>query len=386
MAKVNQEKRRFLKHSLYGLSLYGTGVVSSSVLTGCSGRLGSRLQAADVNGVRLPAGFRSRVIAQSSQPVLPGQDYRWHAAPDGGACFPQAGGGWIYVSNSEMPRGGVGAIVFDAQGIITDAYSILQNTRQNCSGGATPWGSWLSCEEVKTGQVWECYPDGKSAAVVRPALGTFTHEAVAVDVLSGQLYLTEDKTNGCLYRFTADRFNRNGFPELASGLLEVLAEVAAGDLHWLPIPDPQALHQQTRYQQLSAKTFNGGEGIAYYDGQLVFTTKGDNRVWSYAIKDQQLTVLYDIEESLTPVLSGVDNVIVSYGGEIYVAEDGGDLQIVVIDKRGDLYPIVQMQGHDASELTGIAFSPDNKRLYFSSQRGVTGRSENGITYEITGPF
>ena len=65
-----------------------------------------------------------------------------------------------------------------------------------------------------------------------------------------------------------------------------------------------------------------------------------------------------------------------------LAADGGDLQIVVIDNQGGLYPIVQLEGHDASEITGVAFSPDGKRLYFSSQRGTTGLSENGVSYEI----
>jgi secreted PhoX family phosphatase len=57
---------------------------------------------------------------------------------------------------------------------------------------------------------------------------------------------------------------------------------------------------------------------------------------------------------------------------------------VVIDALGKLYPVVQLVGHDQSEVTGVAFSPDRKRLYFSSQRGNTGRSENGVTYEVTG--
>jgi len=49
-------------------------------------------------------------------------------------------------------------------------------------------------------------------------------------------------------------------------------------------------------------------------------------------------------------------------------------------------PLLQLVGHDYSEITGPAFSPDGSRLYFSSQRGITGRSEAGITFEITGPF
>ena len=67
-----------------------------------------------------------------------------------------------------------------------------------------------------------------------------------------------------------------------------------------------------------------------------------------------------------------------------MAEDGGDLQIIVIDEHGNLYPIAQLEGHDRSEIAGLAFSPDGKRLYFSSQRGVSGRSEDGVTFEISG--
>lgn len=384
---VDITKRQFLKQGLCGLSVYGVGAICSNVLFGGISRSHDVvLQSADENGVRLPLGYACRIVAHSGQAVIKGKNFIWHAAPDGGACFSADKGGWIYVSNSEMPStGGAGALVFDAKGKVVDAYSILENTSNNCAGGATPWGSWLSCEEVDNGQVWECYPDGKTPAVVRPALGVFNHEAVAVDTVKHHLYLTEDKKDGCLYRFTADAFFSAGHADLSSGLLEVAAK--QGDskvLAWSTVPDPQAALQATRYQVPSALTFNGGEGIAYHDGQIIFTTKGDNRVWSYHTQSQQLSILYDASNSLTPILTGVDNVTVSQDGDIYVAEDGGDLQIVVIDKQGGLYPIVQLEGHDRSEITGIAFSPDGRRLYFSSQRGSSGLSENGITYEIQG--
>ena len=384
---VDLTKRRFLKHGLCGLSVYGTGAVWSNVLLGgCSNQQSNALLDADENDVRLPAGFSSRIIARSSEPVITGQGHLWHAAPDGGACFARDGGGWVYVSNSEVePNGGVGAIVFNADGEVTDAYSILENTRRNCAGGATPWGSWLSCEEVDDGRVWECYLDGQTPAVVRPALGVFNHEAVAVDEVYKHLYLTEDKPDGCLYRFTADTLDSDGFPDLAAGRLEVAVRQSGQQtLSWSAVPDPQALQQATRYQVASALSFDGGEGIAYFDGRIIFTSKGDNRVWSYHTTSQVLEIVYDAADYMTPILTGVDNVTISQSGDIYVAEDGGDLQIVVIDGQGGLYPIVQLAGHDQSEVTGVAFSPDGKRLYFSSQRGVTGRSVNGITYEITG--
>ena len=384
---IDKTKRRFLKQGLCGLSVYGVGAIwSNALLGGYSNAQSTVLQPVDANGVRLPVGYSSRIIAQSGQAVITGQDFTWHAAPDGGACFAADNGGWIYVSNSEMPSsGGVGVLVFDVKGDVSDAYSILENTNRNCAGGASPWGSWLSCEEVDNGQVWECYPDGKTTAVVRPALGVFNHEAVAVDTVKHHLYLTEDKIDGCLYRFTADNFISAGHADLSSGVLEVATKQSDYDeLAWSPVPDPKATLQATRYQVPSAMTFNGGEGMAYHDGRIIFTTKGDNRVWSYHTQSQQLGILYDASDSLTPVLTGLDNVTVSQGGDIYVAEDGGDLQIVVIDKQGELYPIVLLEGHDSSEITGLAFSPDGKRLYFSSQRGTSGLSENGISFEIMG--
>lgn len=391
-------KRLFLKQSLSAISACGVGALWSSVLLGgCSGvryHQDAQLRPADANGVRLPVGFSSRIVAQSGQAVIPGQSFLWHNAPDGGACFALSDGGWIYVSNSEVSiTGGVSSLVFAADGSLIDAYAILKDTNRNCAGGATPWGHWLSCEEVGAGRVWECDPKGKMSAIVRPALGVFNHEAIAFDKNTQQLYLTEDRPDGCLYRFTAGQRNNEGYVDLSAGRLEVailqnsaIADLNGAMLDWQDVPDPLAQVQETRHQVASAARFNGGEGIVYHDGKIIFTTKGDNRVWAYSIANQQLGIIYDELDSLTPILTGVDNVTVAKNGDIYVAEDGGDLQIVVIDNQGRLYPIAQLEGHDKSEITGVAFSPDGKLLYFSSQRGVTGLSENGLTYEIKGPF
>lgn len=387
---VDLPKRRFLKRSLLGFSAIGVGAVWTKTLLTKTPLLDEHLLPPDENGVRLPVGLSSKIIARSSKTVIAGGEYVWHSAPDGGACFDAAGligkAGWIYVSNCEMsPAGGVGAIVFDEAGRVVDAYSILENTHRNCAGGATPWGSWLSCEEINSGRVWECYPDGKTPAVVRPALGVFNHEAVAFDDKHKHLYLTEDKSDGCLYRFSADKLTDDGFPDLSAGILEVAVKSKNLEiLDWVVLPDPLAQHKNTRHQIKNTFTFDGGEGIAYYEGQIIFTTKGDNRVWSYETTSHRLKIVYDKDESLTPILAGVDNVMVSPSGEIYVAEDGGDLQIVVIDAQGGLYPVVQLEGHDRSEIAGIAFNPDADRLYFSSQRGTTGQSDAGITFEISG--
>lgn len=346
----------------------------------------SELLPPDQNGVRLPAGFASRIVARSSQKIF---SYTWHAAPDGGATFATEDGGWIYVSNSELDNqtGGVGALRFNAAGDIVDAYPILQHTNRNCAGGHTPWQTWLSCEETDNGRVWECDPFGRNAAQVRNALGIFRHEAVAVDTQNKQLYLTEDQTDGCLYRYTAHSFDHAGHPNLDDGFLEVaeVIEGRVGSVRWHPLPDPLAIKIPTRRQVSRSTRFNGGEGIWYQQGVIYFTTKGDNRVWAYDVRQNRISVLYNASHYLSPVLTGVDNITANAAGELLVAEDGGNMQIVVLT-HGKVLPLLQLVSHDRSEITGQAFSPDGARLYFSSQRGTSGKADGGVTFEITGPF
>ncbi|MFI9641018.1 alkaline phosphatase PhoX [Micromonospora sp. NPDC051925] len=348
--------------------------------TGPYGPLGT----ADGNGLQLPAGFTSRVIARSRQ-VVPGTSYTWHNAPDGGACFP-AGTGWIYVSNSEIPlSGGASAVRFAADGTITSAYRILSGTNQNCAGGATPWGTWLSCEEVSRGFVYETYPQGGTDAVQRPALGRFTHEAAAADPVRQVIYLTEDESDGCFYRFRPTVWG-----DLSAGTLEVLVAGTAtsGPVSWARIPDPDGSPKATRKQVSGAKRFDGGEGCWYADGTCWFTTKGDNRVWAYDVVGQRIELAYD--DSLvtggSAPLTGVDNITGTRSGDLYVAEDGGDMEINMITPSGVVTPFVRITGQSSSEITGPAFSPDGSRLYFSSQRGTSGVSAGGITYEVRGPF
>ena len=62
------------------------------------------------------------------------------------------------------------------------------------------------------------------------------------------------------------------------------------------------------------------------------------------------------------------------------------MQLVAITPAGAVVPMLQLVGHSSSEITGPAFDPGGGRLYFSSQRGTTGNSADGVTFEITGPF
>ncbi len=343
------------------------------------------LQAANAHGIQLPAGFTSRIIARSTQTVT-GTSYAWHQAPDGGACFAD-GSGWIYVSNSEIDAasgGGASAIRFSAAGAITGAYRILGNSNINCAGGATPWGTWLSCEEVERGRVFETDPRGVNAAVSRPAMGRFKHEAAAADPVRRVIYLTEDEPDGCFYRFIP-----NTWGNLASGRLQVArgGTGTSGAITWANVPDPDGSPTATRNQVSGVKRFNGGEGCWYQSGVCYFTTKGDNRVWAYNAAASTIELAYD--DSLVsgaPPLTGVDNIVGSRSGDLYVAEDGANMEICLITPNDVISVFARINGQSSSEITGPAFNPAGNRFYFSSQRGTTGSSSAGITYEVTGPF
>ena len=404
---ITKGRREFLRHGLVGMGVLVTGALVSScrestppatggMISDLKRKLGRRLcslgplREADENGVALPDGFTSRIVARSGQEPVAGCGYRWHAAPDGAAVYAVEDGGWIYVSNCELggERGGVGALRFDAGARVVNAYPILENTTLNCSGGSTPWGSWLSCEEFDLGRVWECDPRGKEPAVVWPALGVFKHEAVVIDPARQQLYLTEDRGDGLFYRFTPDRMSGEGHADLSSGTLEA-AEVTGGEqgpVRWHRVADPRAARQPTRVQVPKATIFKGGEGAWFHDGVVFFTTKLDNRVWALDTAQDFMAIVYDVAALEGSELEGVDNVMVSAQGDVVVAEDGGNNQLMALAPDGNPAPVLQVIGHDGSEIAGPAFDPSGTRLYFSSQRGSSGESEDGVTFEITGPF
>lgn len=370
------DRRQFVRSgsaAAVGLALFG----SSSLRSGHrqqAGRYGA-LGAVDANGIALPPGFRSRVVATTGLPVTGSDEYVWHQNPDGGATFALDDGGWVYVSNDESGngRGGVSMLRFDRAGTTVAARQILAGTNRNCGGGAMPWGSWLSCEEVDEGLVFECDPIGLEPARARPALGVFKHEAAAADPAEKTIYLTEDEGDGLLYRFTPTNWG-----DLSVGALEAL--VADDDkLGWQQLPDPQARSAATRNQLPNAVRFDGGEGAWFDAGTLYFTTKGDNRVWRWRPALGALDTIYDIDTAPNPVLSGVDNVTVGPAGDVFVCEDGGNMEIVMLDTDGTVAPFLRVDV-SGSELAGVAFDPSGTRMYFSSQRNP------GTTFEVTGPF
>ena len=106
------------------------------------------------------------------------------------------------------------------------------------SGGLTPWGTWLTCEETEArigssgmtkdhGFVFEVDPAAaarNTAPTPLTALGRFAHEAAVVDPRTGVVYLTEDASmpNGLVYRCLPDRPLRGHGSLRAGGLLQAM--------------------------------------------------------------------------------------------------------------------------------------------------------------------
>ncbi|MCU1500015.1 MAG: hypothetical protein JWM47_3968 [Acidimicrobiales bacterium] len=388
---------------LPALSMATAGAQSATPGEGPYGPLSAE---PDENGLHLPEGFTSRIIGVGGEEVA-GTGYAWHAYPDGAATFPADDGGWIYTCNSEVfsfmapEAGGVSAVRFDADGKITDAYRILEGSNSNCAGGPTPWGTWLSCEESndEKGRVWECDPTGEQDAVAHPAMGRWAHEAAAVDPDGEAVYLTQDHPAGLLYRYTP-----TAYPDLSEGLLEAATVAEDGAVTWSEVPDPSGARAPTRQQVPQATTFAGGEGIWYHDGTVYFTTKLDHRVHRLDLAEQRYDVIWEGDPQglgvKGAILSHVDNITADAGtGDLYVAEDGADMELVLITAEGVLAPFARVAGHPGSEVSGPCFSPARDRLYFSSQRGPSPKTvaeivpgatvparNAGVTWEVTGPF
>ena len=122
------------------------------------------------------------------------------------------------------PASGTTTVEVTLDGEVVDAFTSLNGTQMNCSGGVMPWGSWITCEETVNGP--DVGPDF-TGVVQHPAdssatasssrcrqaasptgsrsrvAGRFAHEAAAFDPRHGHLYLTEDNFGfpSGLYRY-----------------------------------------------------------------------------------------------------------------------------------------------------------------------------------------
>ena len=159
-------------------------------------------------GIKVSKGITVRVIANAGRFInLASGDKSslpFHSSPDGAAVLPLTNGGYVYVSNSEVQdkRGGVYGVYMDDDGNVVDYKQLLSGTTRNCSGGATPWHTYVSCEEYGSGQCYQVDPDPASEHHLLPEKTVLggkggNYEAVVSVLLSGGLHITQ-------FAFTAD--------------------------------------------------------------------------------------------------------------------------------------------------------------------------------------
>jgi secreted PhoX family phosphatase len=178
--------------------------------------------------LHLPDGFQYRsfhdtelTVTLDDGTILPGRH-------DGMAAFRGRRGNVVLVRNhevnnptpafgpgepyDEMTGGGTTTIEVTHRGEVIRAFTSLNGTQMNCSGGPMPWGSWVTCEETVNGPdvgadftgapnvsltkphgyLFEVPAGGQSTRQPIRSAGRFAHEAAAYDPRGGYLYLTED--------------------------------------------------------------------------------------------------------------------------------------------------------------------------------------------------
>jgi uncharacterized protein len=405
--------------------------------------------------LRLPRGFKYRVISKQGDPMSDG-----NPTPgifDGMGAYPGPDGTTILIRNhenrsrpGEIPvvvpadkrydpdpntRGGNTKLVVDAKREVVDSFAVLGGTHTNCAGGAMPWGSWITCEEifnygsvegntttptgVPHGYAFEIPADADGPVEPEPikAAGRFAREAVAW--LDGALYQTEDRGPAAFYRYRpSTQPRRAGDLAASSGVVEALAVVGKQNfdanaavpgqreqVSWVTVdqPDPPTDTMRTQAFAKGAARFARTEGIWTADDSVYFDCTsggeaGQGQLWHFEPDGQGggwLTLIY--ESTSEADLDNPDNlVIVPKTGHIFLQEDGDDTQYVRgVTPDGAIYDFAEAVLQSGSEFCGGCFSPDGKTFFVNQQGDRQPAPEDptnppadeaGYTYAIWGPF